>query len=571
VGSAPADRGPGATAHRRLGHWMGRAVKWRRGPTFSPAWAARRARVRPPWIALARRWWRDRHGPSWDPASLVLDRSRPDVEGLGRRGRRVAAPLPRTKGITRSSRAGVLASTVRARPVAPSGRSQATDRVGAGSRPGTPLGGAQAGGPGTPPGGGPYTGSGTGPGAGAGVAPWRTARRDPRVPRLGPLVAPGVTPGGTSAHSQPARGDRHRRPGRPWAQPASGRGESPRRSAGLARLTGGLLSRGRGASEPGAIRGGSTDVVRPRRAHSRSAAVPAEAARAADGASASAAVASEPARTPHERWRAAVRAEPLERARPLPQRLMPLARAIGLRRTPRYTTGPRTRRALASAGAAGATTGDVVHVASLPIGSGVSRSDPRAVVLRHELSHASRPRPRPRFLVPGATAHDADERAARLTDRVLPASGALSTQVAARVRRPQPPGPVISPGIVASAPVQGMAAPVGRAPSTTFTPPAPSAPVARSHRLATAAAVSPSAPPTVHRPTASIGFVARQPDDRPPAPEERGETPEHSGEPPPHPAQSHPQPPDLDAIMDGIGDRLLREIERRGGRWAETF
>lgn len=109
-------------------------------------------------------------------------------------------------------------------------------------------------------------------------------------------------------------------------------------------------------------------------------------------------------------WRAAVARQPLESPRPFPNSLRPLvAMLAGSADRPSYTTGPRTRHALAEAGALGATTGDVVHLAQAP------SAQPSSIgVLAHELAHARQPIARPRFLLraPGGVM-DADERAAR--------------------------------------------------------------------------------------------------------------------------------------------------------------
>ncbi|WP_433292392.1 eCIS core domain-containing protein [Actinoplanes sp. CA-030573] len=114
------------------------------------------------------------------------------------------------------------------------------------------------------------------------------------------------------------------------------------------------------------------------------------------------------AASPRERWEAAIAARPLEAPRALPVALQPMASAIsGRARPPLFTTGPNTRRALAAAGALGATTGTVVHLPSAPSGSAVS------AVLAHELTHTRSPVRRPRFLLDGVSALlDDDERSA---------------------------------------------------------------------------------------------------------------------------------------------------------------
>jgi hypothetical protein len=112
---------------------------------------------------------------------------------------------------------------------------------------------------------------------------------------------------------------------------------------------------------------------------------------------------------PETRWRAAVAARPLEAARPFPAALRPLVSAITGAERASYTTGPATRHALTKAGAHGATTGSVVHLPAAP----TPAPGPLLGVVAHELAHARNPVTRPRFLleVPDGAA-DADERTA---------------------------------------------------------------------------------------------------------------------------------------------------------------
>lgn len=273
--------------------------------------------------------------------------------------------------------------------------------------------------------------------------------------------------------------------------------------------------------------------------------------------------------TPRARWASAVAAEPLETPRPLPSRLAPLARTLGVRGTPRFTSGPRTRRALGAAGALGATTGSVVHLSRLPLGEGSDESDPAAAVLRHELSHAARPVSRPRFLIQGAQGGDGDERVARRAQVSV-----RHAVVGAQVR-----GPTVSSGVLSALPIAGPgAAPASAALSPVRTPDLDA--------LARAALVhhadrSPGAAPSA---AATTGFVVARAPESAAAPGARtadgGGASGASGgvagagtggAAGPAAAVEAPHPPDMDAIMDAIGDRLLREIERRGGRWSETF
>ncbi|GLI00730.1 hypothetical protein Pa4123_60060 [Phytohabitans aurantiacus] len=123
--------------------------------------------------------------------------------------------------------------------------------------------------------------------------------------------------------------------------------------------------------------------------------------------------------SPQRRWEAAVAARPLEAPQALPARFHALASAVtGTALPPRYTTGPATRHALASAGALGATTGSVVHLPAPP-------ARVPASVLAHELSHARQPVRRPRFLLASMSgAIDDDERGALAAGRGLLTNGA---------------------------------------------------------------------------------------------------------------------------------------------------
>ncbi|GAB1691441.1 DUF4157 domain-containing protein [Krasilnikovia sp. M28-CT-15] len=102
-----------------------------------------------------------------------------------------------------------------------------------------------------------------------------------------------------------------------------------------------------------------------------------------------------PGADPRARWEAAVAARPLEAPRTLPGALHAMASALtGRARPPMYTTGPATRHALAAAGALGATTGTVVHLPEAP-----PNVPAMSEVLAHELTHTRNPVRRPRFLL----------------------------------------------------------------------------------------------------------------------------------------------------------------------------
>lgn len=104
-----------------------------------------------------------------------------------------------------------------------------------------------------------------------------------------------------------------------------------------------------------------------------------------------------------------------DRDEPLPVQLRPLAQlVVGDRRAAsvRLRTGPATSEALAEVGRAAATVGNVIHLPSPP-----TQSVRSAEVVAHELVHAVRPSPVPRFFQDD---HDtAEERQAMFTGGVV--------------------------------------------------------------------------------------------------------------------------------------------------------
>jgi hypothetical protein len=196
-------------------------------------------------------------------------------------------------------------------------------------------------------------------------------------------------------------------------------------------------------------------------------------------------------------------------------------------------------------------------------------------VLRHELSHAARPVRRPRFLVPGRHGGDRDEQVAHRSE----------ARLGPELQRALDPGPVVSPDIARGLPIAGP----GAAPAVSET----LARLAVASR-ATHGAGPGGAPDDAGRAaaTAAPTVVARRSgptptDVRPTTGGTTGGTGDVSGST--APGTGSPAPgdavsatgqaageaaasrPDMDEIIEAIGDRLLREIERRGGRWSETF
>jgi hypothetical protein len=264
--------------------------------------------------------------------------------------------------------------------------------------------------------------------------------------------------------------------------------------------------------------------------------------------------------SPEARWRAAVARSPLESPRAFPGRLLPLVRTVTGATTATYTTGPATRLALTAAGAHGATTRTTVH---LPVEPG--RSD--VALLAHELSHARHPLVRPRFsLRTPAGGADADERTAQATGIA--------------VRR------AVTDGLGGSGDVGGLSGLSGLAGSLPVGGATPGATAlvdaaTRAARDAVRDEVE-RALSTVDR-TATDASGGALPAGDGAGPTGRASADESASRPdsatavaPSAPAASGgpggtvPQP-SMDQIVRAIEERVLHQLERRGGRYAGTF
>jgi hypothetical protein len=250
---------------------------------------------------------------------------------------------------------------------------------------------------------------------------------------------------------------------------------------------------------------------------------------------------------------------PLEAPRPLPAAFHAMATAItGRARPPLFTTGPATRTALAAAGALGATTGTVVHLPAAP-----TAAPAVSAVLAHELTHTRSPVRRPRFLLDGASGLlDDDERQALAAGREklsgatgagivdsLPVGGGMGAvgEVATRAARAAVLEATASPigsalgglssfggGIAADATsaAGGTARSAGDAASGMISAVSETATDAMSAASGAASGVA-----------GAVGGVADA-------------------------ARTALDP---DKVVEIVEQRLLREIERRGGRWAGVF
>lgn len=266
--------------------------------------------------------------------------------------------------------------------------------------------------------------------------------------------------------------------------------------------------------------------------------------------------------------------QPLGRPRPLPAAVRPLEAAFtGRTHRVRVTTGAATRRALRAAGARAATTGATVHLPSPP------SSQPRDLgVLAHELSHVAEHTGGPRFLLDGHAGDDRGERRALQVGRVveaaarsgggggasvdvhrLPVGGVAGLAGVLRQSADGQPGGVMAPhGTGAS---EGAGAPLGRG--------GPGAPALLLQRAGAAATVT--APPVgaVSAPTTGSGPATT--DGSP------GHEPSVAGGP--APSDAAPASPAgganpsglLPDLVEALEERVLAELERRGGRYAGVF
>ncbi len=310
---------------------------------------------------------------------------------------------------------------------------------------------------------------------------------------------------------------------------------------------------------PAARRGATTPRMRPEPAPAQSPRGSAAAGRAMSGASAPA-----PAESPAARWRAAVTARPLESPRPFPASLHPLVENLaGSAQRATYTTGPATRHALAAAGAHGATTGSVVH---LPTAPSVAPG-PLLGVVAHELAHARNPVTRPRFLL--GVPHggiDADERnALGIGRRFAAAAGGGADAVRAGIVDDLPVGGLTRvAGFAGQArdAVSGYAGDAvgGAGPPDlgSGAPGLPSLPGAGMPGADLGAAASGAASAAMGAAGSAVDSVTGA------LSAAAGADGTPGGAPPPSTV-------DIDRLADLLEQRLLKQIERRGGRYAGVF
>jgi Domain of unknown function (DUF4157) len=247
-----------------------------------------------------------------------------------------------------------------------------------------------------------------------------------------------------------------------------------------------------------------------------------------------------------------------------------MASAItGRARPPLYTSGPATRHALAAAGALGATTGTVVHLPAPP-----THRPSVSAVLAHELTHTRNPVRRPRFFLGGASSLlDDDERSALTAgrDRLSGAGGLIG-----QPRTTLGDAASTAAGIVDQLPVGGGLGAVGDVATraaraavmeAAASPLAAAAGLAGDARGVVTGAVDaasgalPGASGFAQQAAVSIGGPSAQ----------AGSAVSEAVSNATGAAAAAKAPLDPDKVVEIVEQRLLREIERRGGRWAGMF
>ena len=234
-----------------------------------------------------------------------------------------------------------------------------------------------------------------------------------------------------------------------------------------------------------------------------------------------------------------------EQPRPLPTEFRPLAdHVVGPRRVT-VSTDPASRRALRRVGKAAATTGEVIHLDRAP-----ALSPPE--VIAHELAHVAHPSPTPRFYadpVRSPEEHRAEELA-----RVMRAAPILPRASGAADAAPEASRDTATPAATIRRSVSGPPKRTGSSGATTVT------------ASEFAARLTGTAPPAIQRFTTISS----------PAPTVAGVQPPVSA---PHVEQA-PAFDGVDStdtldrferILDMLEERIIVELERRGGRFRGGF
>jgi hypothetical protein len=249
---------------------------------------------------------------------------------------------------------------------------------------------------------------------------------------------------------------------------------------------------------------------------------------------------------------------------PLPSPFQPLAEAIAGSRRVMLSTDDASRRALRSVGKVAATTGDTIHVDPDPISS--SRI---AEVMAHELTHVAHPSPAPRFFddiddspeerkAESVAAVMARSPLAPAASTAAPLAGGLVTARRARdtgtIRRSPAPSGSASSGSISADELAGQL----RGGATTGGQVASGPAVVRrslgaGHTSPSVAGSPPSA--TIRRDTAVDSPTAAGVDLSPTSPAMTNES------------FRRYLADNFEHIVEMLEERILRDLERRGGRY----
>jgi len=257
---------------------------------------------------------------------------------------------------------------------------------------------------------------------------------------------------------------------------------------------------------------------------------------------------------PAETFAAELARHRTERPRAIPVTYRPLVAAIVGNRPVQVSTGVASRRALAKVGKIAATTGDTIHLAS---------PTPPPDVIAHELTHVAHPSPVARFF--DDDDHSPEEQRAEQVAAIMRRAPILPRTAAAT------PSVMAAPGRPRVAPATNV---VRRSPASATVQPTPTGSISAAalaeqitqgasgvqrviggHRRGRAQTVpdtsSVNAPSSIQVPAAPLETI----DDRDDAPTATG--------------------PDLatqfEYILELLEERVLRELERRGGRFRGGF
>jgi hypothetical protein len=231
-----------------------------------------------------------------------------------------------------------------------------------------------------------------------------------------------------------------------------------------------------------------------------------------------------------------VRHGPPDRPRPIPMSYRPLATAIVGERPVHVSTGRASRRALARVGKRAATTGDTIHL---------DTPRPAPEVIAHELTHVAHPSPVPRFF--DDDDRGPEERQAEQVAAIMRRAPILARPAAAA--RPREPGTISADALAASITgsggdqIQRFIGGHRRGRAATAPPPSTSLPVT-------------SAPATAQQ---QQSLPATQPEQPAPQAEATATAPtlDIAGQ--------------FDRLLELLEDRIITELERRGGRFRGGF